>query len=70
MRGKASHSSTFNLNVSTFCAMSCVVTMTQRLRLSWKVDECTLVHFTSQREQCLWDTLRGFSGFSDKNGSG
>ena len=30
----------------------------------------TLVHFSAQRKHCLWDTLGGFTPFSDKNGSG
>jgi len=67
----------FQLNVSTLCGIHWVVSVVRRRRkqhrLSWKVDEWklqlsprwepTLVYFSAQRKQTLWET----SGVMKKN---
>jgi len=71
------HSSTIQLNVSTFMVYvgwfhGVLVTKTAQdeLKSGRVVQGLTLVHLSAYREHFLWETLGPLAGFSDKNGSG
>jgi tRNA-guanine family transglycosylase len=42
--GRGLQSSTCELDISTFCVIPCVISLTKRFRLNWEVDEWKPLH--------------------------